>query len=199
MYSYLINIGKIISENLPASLRKPRRILFLKAMLSPLRALHTIFKAFIDNLFYFASYNGGMQSLTTALNDKFDPSLRRITVVDAFFDPTFIFYTTESQPAPYAYYVWEAGLPFASGHFCIHNGLLYKANATPTGSDVPGVSSKWDLQPDDIPYIHYTQEYTSEITFIVQVPSAITFSEDEMKALINSLVFAGPGYAIKIV
>lgn len=199
MFNYNININKLIQENLPALLRGPFRLDFYKALFKPLRVLHAELLLFIDLLLYESSYNGGMASLQAAINDKFDKTLRRITVVDAFFDPTYIYYVSENKPAPILYYVWENTLPFAANHFCLHNGIIYQANATPSGTDVPGVSPKWTATTRKPPYIRHVEEYTSLITFYVKVPFAITFDEKEMKALIAKYIFAGPGYLIRVI
>lgn len=199
MFNLGLNINKLIRENLPALLHTPIRLNRIKVYLAPLRLLWQEFNSFFTDVKYKAGFNGGMICLQAALNDKFDNSLRRITVVDTFPEPLYIFYTTENQPAPYLYWVWEVGINFSTGQYCYKDGIIYQANANTTGADVPGVSAKWDATNFELPSIGYTTEYTSEVTFFVNVPAAITFDVTEMKALINSFIFAGPGYLIKIV
>lgn len=87
----------------------------------------------------------------------------------------------------------------ASGEFCVKNNRVYEANAATTGADVPGVSTKWDLTIRAVPILRMQSNFNGAITFNVNVPSTVSFSLNEMKALINYYKMAGKGYQINVI
>ncbi|MDN3673070.1 hypothetical protein QWY99_08420 [Flavobacterium branchiarum] len=79
---YKIDFDRLILLLLPTSLRKIRLFGYIKALISPINSLHYQWTQIrTDNLLKL-SYNGQKCYLRKALNDKFDPELRRITISD---------------------------------------------------------------------------------------------------------------------
>lgn len=201
MFNYNLNIKKLIRENLPASLHKPKRLTTLQVLLAPLKKLYQEFLMAKNDALYRASYNGGMNSLQKALNDKYDAVNRGIVIKDAFYDKTNIYKRSESQIVPILYRRWSSGVynNVPAGVFCYHNGIVYEANTTVYSADVPGVSLAWNVTTRKPPVIAFKSNYQQAVTFYVFVPSAVVFDTKQMRAFINSFILAGPGYAIKIV
>lgn len=50
---------------------------------------------------------------------------------------------------------------------------------------------------EDNLYIYNTAEYTGNLDFIVKVPAALVFDENQMKSLINKYKLAGKNYTIQ--
>jgi len=80
-------------------LRKPVLMAFAKAAYAPLVTLHNGFMAFRKAKFYQIEMNYQTCYLESFLNDRFDPSQRRIYIEDAESrDGTFVFTRAEDQP-----------------------------------------------------------------------------------------------------
>ncbi|MBU2923070.1 hypothetical protein KO504_17100 [Winogradskyella psychrotolerans] len=81
MSNYLnVDIEKLIKLSLPIDLRKPKTIAFLNALFAPIKANYARFTAFKESVFYIVSHNSSIVLLQKMLNDKFDPSARRIYI-----------------------------------------------------------------------------------------------------------------------
>jgi len=200
MFNFKLNSLKLIYENLPFSLHAPKRINMLKVMLKPFKVIHADFIKAKDEFIYKCTFNGEVLYLQTALNDKFDLINRGITIVDSNYDPLYIYARSESKPPIMMYARWKSTINFATNDFCVTStNRVYQANAPTTGSDVPGVSSKWDLTTRTVPILRARSNFNGTITFNVNVPSTVSFNLNEMKALINYYKLAGKGYQINII
>jgi hypothetical protein len=200
MFDLRINILRVIKDNLPAFLWIGWNIDIFKVMSKPLRALYAEFKTKVDDLIYKAAKSGKVIDLETALNDKFDPILRRITITDAFFRPTYIYKKSESRPPIILYWKWNTITNFITGKFCYYtDGIVYQSNTTPNINKIPGVDPEWDVTTRKPPVILKKVNFETAIRFNVNVPTGLTYSTAEMKAEINYYKLAGLGYLIRTV
>lgn len=79
---YNIDFKKLILLMLPISLRKVGLIAWLEAMIEPIRQIQYDFVQKRQDTFYNLEHNGQAFSLRKILNDKFDPTQRRIKILD---------------------------------------------------------------------------------------------------------------------
>lgn len=145
---------------------------------------------------YRTRFNGQMQYLETALNDRFDPTNRDIYIQDAFYPKVFIYKKTEVKPAIIAYRKWNSTTSFSTGKFCWYQGDVYVANTT-AFNKIPGTDPEWTIQPSrSAPVLRKKANYNGYLSFFVMVPVALVFNQPEMEALINYYKLAGRGYQI---
>lgn len=79
---YKVDFDKLILLLLPTFLRKPVLFGYLKALISPIASLHYRWSKMREENLKKLSYNCQRCYFRGALNDKFDPFLRRITFDD---------------------------------------------------------------------------------------------------------------------
>lgn len=72
----------IIKKLVPAAYRGSNLADVIFALTKPLRSLNITFKSHKDSVDYDLQFNGQTMNLEHVLNDKFDPSLRRIYIED---------------------------------------------------------------------------------------------------------------------
>lgn len=82
MRKYNINFKRLALLLLPTFLRRPMMASLTYAVITPLGYIHTNFLQFCNDAAYRLNHNGQVCYLRAALNDTFDPELRRITVTD---------------------------------------------------------------------------------------------------------------------
>lgn len=82
------------------ALRQPRMMAWIYAFVRPLVSLHTTWKKYRESNLYKLNHTGQVCYLRGALNDAFDPDLRRITIdgTGGESDKTYIFTQGENQP-----------------------------------------------------------------------------------------------------
>ena len=79
---YNLNIDKLLVLLTPTFLRKPKLIAWLRTLAMPLNKLLDDFKVHRERDFYNLAHNSQVCYLRKALNDEFDPQLRRIKIED---------------------------------------------------------------------------------------------------------------------
>lgn len=198
MYNYLINFLKVINENLPVQLRAPIRLSRLQVWAKPFKVMYGEFLAKKADLDYRCNFSGQKIYLETALNDRFDPINRGITITDAFYDEVFIYKKSESRPPLILYRKWNSTTTWPIGSFCVYSGHVYTANTANTNK-VPGTDPQWTLTARKVPILRMKENYNGSTAFYVNVPSSVTFNQAEMTSLIKYYKLAGPGFQIKIV
>jgi hypothetical protein len=77
---YKIDFDRLILLLLPTFLRKPVLFAYVKALISPIASLHYKWVQMRAENLKTLSYNSQRCYLRGALNDKYDPDLRRITI-----------------------------------------------------------------------------------------------------------------------
>lgn len=79
---YSIDWNKLTDQNLPGVLHKPALIGLIEALQEPLRQDYAAFTAFKQDTDIRIAHDGRVFKLRKRLNDKFDNTLRRITIID---------------------------------------------------------------------------------------------------------------------
>jgi hypothetical protein len=77
---YKIDFDRLILLLLPTFLRKPVLFAYVKALMSPIASLHYKWEQMRSENLKTLSYNSQRCYLRGALNDRYDPDLRRITI-----------------------------------------------------------------------------------------------------------------------
>ena len=106
---YRVDFDYLAALLLPALLRGPRLLAWLRALLAPLRQLYATFLLYAEAARIELSYNSQTIVLESALNDQFDPDLRRITIdnSDTELQPLYFNLRSEQQPEKYLRLVAE--------------------------------------------------------------------------------------------
>lgn len=144
---------------------------WLRVLISPIKDIHTRFLAYRIIVNREASYNGQVMVLERMLNLQYYD-------VEAWASPgdvtaggrIYIDHTLDSIPNQYVFYNNEGQEP------------LYIYN---------------DSEGEPPEYVYYTSEYYSVVAFVVMVPVALTYDEDEMRARIDNVLQAGYNYTIQ--
>lgn len=97
---YDFNIFNHNKKALPVGWSKPRILAFLKAILKPVQLLEDNFVALVSKSRREANFTGQVIYLEHLLNDKFDPTQRRIYIDDGQENilPPFVFNKIEDRP-----------------------------------------------------------------------------------------------------
>lgn len=103
MFSKIFDIDypKLVSLLTPPDLRKQRLLALLGALIMPVRTVYGSFKANRISNLYKLAHNGQICYLRKALNDSFDPVLRRIYIGDGSRFKRQYIYTSGEQQARY--------------------------------------------------------------------------------------------------
>ena len=80
--TYNFNIDKLLVLLTPTFLRKPKLVAWLRTLAMPLNKLLDDFKVHRERDLYNLTHNSQVCYLRKALNDEFDPQLRRIKIED---------------------------------------------------------------------------------------------------------------------
>lgn len=123
---YRVDFDYLATLLRPSLLHKPRLRAWLAALLAPTRQLYADLLAYQAASFRELSYNGQTIVLEGALNDRFDPDLRRIRLdnSDVELQPLYVNFRAEQQPEKYLLFVPESP-PWTYAH-------LYSEFATQT-------------------------------------------------------------------
>lgn len=77
---YKVDFDRLVLLLLPTFLRKPVLFGYVRALITPIASLHYKWSRMRDENLTKLSYNSQRCYLRKALNDKYDPDLRRITI-----------------------------------------------------------------------------------------------------------------------
>lgn len=95
---YNVDFRKLPLLLLPIFLRKRLTIIFLDSYLTPLKKTHQAWNLFRNDNIYKIKHNGQVCNFRKALNDRFDPSLRRIYIDDGNrFQRKYLYTTAENK------------------------------------------------------------------------------------------------------
>lgn len=96
---YKIDFYKFGVLFLPSFLRKSKIVAYTRSLLSPMTDIHYNWSIFRDDNLYKIAHNGQVCYLRKALNDRFDPSERRIYIGEGYsFYRKYIYTTGEKKP-----------------------------------------------------------------------------------------------------
>ncbi|MBO2009159.1 hypothetical protein [Hymenobacter negativus] len=107
---YKVDFDYLSTLLLPALLRKPKLRAWLAALLAPLRQLYATFLLYAEATRIELAYNSQTIVLEGALNDQFDPLLRRIRIdnSDTELIPLYLNFVSELQPDVYLLFAAES-------------------------------------------------------------------------------------------
>jgi hypothetical protein len=118
---YDININKLAAWLTPGKVKQPRVLNWIRSLLYPFNLLYISFLKYRKDKLYQLSITPQVCYLTRLLNDRYDYTRRRITVVDSIdkdpvyiyrrdeLKPRYIFKKTENRPK-FIYTYGESGL-----------------------------------------------------------------------------------------
>jgi hypothetical protein len=163
-----LNIDRLVRWLLPIRKRKPLIIALLKVCTNPVKLLYQELLTFRDEKLNQLLYNGQVIYLQRILNIRFNSGNPGIYITDAVeIDELVIYRRSENKQPVYIY----------------------------TRAELDITDPAYD--PDAVSTYMYTRaEYQSGYDFKVKVPAAITFDQNEMKAVIDSYRLAGKRYQI---
>jgi hypothetical protein len=110
---YRVDFARLVWLLLPALLRRPRQVAWLTWLTGPVRRLYARFVAYEAYVRRELSYNSQVLLFELALNDKFDPGLRRIYITNSGTElqPVYLNFVAEQQPNPDLYFQAENHQP----------------------------------------------------------------------------------------
>lgn len=96
---YKVDYDKLVLLSLPAFLRKPILVGYVKAIITPIANQYDKWRFFRDDNLYKVHHTGQVCYLRKVLNDKLDPSLRRIYIGDGQrYKRKYLYTTGENKP-----------------------------------------------------------------------------------------------------
>lgn len=96
---YSVNWDRLIKMLVPGAVRNPVHIAWLNALITPVKTLHTTFALFRTAMDERLTIGPGKRILQYWLNEKYDPTERRIEIKDYDqLDTVFIYLESENQP-----------------------------------------------------------------------------------------------------
>lgn len=110
---YRVDFARLVLLLLPSLLRRPRQVALLQWLTTPVRTLYARFVAYEAQVRRELSYNSQVLLFEAALNDRFDPALRRIYISnsDVELQPVYVNFVAEQQPNPVLYFQSEGQAP----------------------------------------------------------------------------------------
>ncbi len=110
---YRVDFERLAWLLLPSLLRRPRQVAWLRLLTTPVRHLYARFVAYEAAVRRELSYNSQVLLFEAALNDRFDPAVRRIYISnsDVELQPVYVNFVAEQQPNPILYFQSEAKAP----------------------------------------------------------------------------------------
>lgn len=112
---YNISLPRLVLLLLPLPYRKQSWVSWLLALIAPFKELNVLFKIFRKDSSYKILHTPQVYSMENVLNDAFDPTLRRIYIVDGIYKaPVYFYEPDENKPVHFfeiepAVYFYEPG------------------------------------------------------------------------------------------
>lgn len=99
MRLFEINFDRLTRRLSPVKLRGPRLLGLTGAMVAPIKSLYERFIDFRTDVQYRLDHSSQVCHMRAVLNDTFDPTYRRLNIVDGpDFNPLYVFRKDESKP-----------------------------------------------------------------------------------------------------
>ena len=195
MSNFNINWPNLVHLNLPPHKRMIIRWKWILLVMTPLKFKHTEFIEFYEDQKYRVAHTSQKISIEKVLNDKFDNDDRGIYIgLRNPIDQIFLRQKSEELPI-ILYNKWKSLTTYSIGDFSTHGSYVWIATAVSTGESPFDGSAYWSIHADRF-YLHQSSEYLPK-GFIVYVPIAVVFDEDQMRALIDLYRLAGMYYEIQ--
>jgi hypothetical protein len=196
IFNYSVDWLTKVKQNLPILLRLPKRIDWIIALIKPIKDLYADFLIIQRDNYYAIRFTSQILYLQKLLNDLFDPTGNGIYITDYGLIPrVFLYNKIENNTPFYLYNKWDSTVTYATGEFSIHGQTVWKAQASSTNV-TPGTDpSKWRAYKDK-PYLRNKSEYALSGGFVINIPSALVYNDEQLRAIVDSYKFAGRYYII---
>jgi hypothetical protein len=94
-----IDFNKLVITLLPNELRKPKLVAYLQCLIFPISKIYNTWRKYRSDNLYKIEHNAQVCYFRKALNDRFDPSLRRIYITGGHkYERLYIYTTGENRP-----------------------------------------------------------------------------------------------------
>lgn len=195
MTNYDVNWDNHVWQNLTPSKRQPIRYAWLRFLMRPIKEIHAKFIAFKNREIYLSVHTSQKIYLEKILNDEFDLVDRGIYIgLISSIDKLFLYQHAESLPI-YLYNKWKTTQPYVIGDYATYGTKVWRA-ISPSTNQTPFVGSTfWTFHKDRM-YVYKKSEYNPK-GFIIFVPVALSFDENQMRALVDLYRYAGIYYEIQ--
>lgn len=199
MFNYAVNWIRVLKENLPLFMQKNRRVDLLLAFQKPFKDIHAQFLIVKASYAQKARFTGEKMYLQKALNLRYDPVGNGIYIQNNWPTLLWLFKETEVEPAPWVYLEWNAATNYLTNEYAqeglgVYRALNNNVNKLPSANPANWVL---DTNANGINYFFNESEYTSMNRFIIMVPVAVGYIEEEMRAIVDTFALAGINYTIQ--
>ncbi|HXU28012.1 MAG TPA: hypothetical protein VN698_12350 [Bacteroidia bacterium] len=195
-FNYNINWLKIIYENLAIDLQNIGRVTWIQSLISPFQAIYASFLQAKSDFIYKAQFNSQIEYLEMLLNDKFDPTARRIYIENTGSSTLFwVYQKAESKPPIYIYNRWKSATTYTANQYAVENNRVYVALVTTTGEQPSLNPTKWAYYKN-VQYLRRRSEFVTSYDFTVYVPLGLPFNDSSMRAQIDYYRFLSKMYQI---
>lgn len=193
-----INWRKLYTENTPNEWREIRSSTWFYLVYLPFRLMYATFLKFKTETDYLNNYNSQIIYLEKRLNDRWDP-FNKLIYIDNIADLSrnYLFNKIEARPTTYFYNKWNAAYAYQVGDLVVYKLKVYECLVPNIFAQPDNATIFWKYVKD-APILRNKTEYQLQNNFIVYVPSAVIFDENEMRATINLYKYAGLNYIIII-
>lgn len=104
MRKFVVELKRFIMMLFPLRWQKARLMAWLESITAPLRRIADELEAFRQANLYRLRHGPQVMHIEAVLNDKYDPALRRIYLIDGDgYEPLSIYRDAEGKQAPYIY------------------------------------------------------------------------------------------------
>lgn len=199
MFNYAINWLRVLKENVPLFLQKNRRMDLLIAFQKPFKSIHASFLVAKTAYAQKARFTGEKMYLQKALNLRYDPVGNGIYIQNNWPTWLWLFKDTEVEPAPFVYLEWDAAKNYLTNEYAQEGLGVYKALNNNTNKLPSANPADWvlDINANGINYFFNESEYQDAARFIIYVPVAVAYIEEELRAIVDSYALAGIYYSIQ--
>lgn len=194
-----VNWNFFIRIFIPIHKRHATRLAWLYVLVSGIKTVWETFYETINKHIYDLQFTGQKKWLEHVLNDRFDNVIRGI-YIDNIIDnrvALFVFNKIETRPPIYIYNKWRSTTSYVIGERIAYGTGIYECLIA-NSNIVPSTSIVYWQWISNRTYLQNKVEYYGGDSFIVYVPSAVSFDMAEMKRLINTYKLVGKQYRIEI-
>lgn len=187
---------RLVQLQVPQWMRRKRLVVWLLVCISQVRSLHGAFMAYRKDALYSLRITGQTTYLEKALNDRFD-FVNRLIYIETATDINQFYLRNKMELAPkiYFYNKYNPDHHYEQGQYATSQGHVWKtlvdSPANPPGTD----PSEWSDEGKQL-YLKNKGEGQILYDFIIWVPAALVFDENELRALVAIYKMAGKRYTI---
>lgn len=211
MSLFNINFRDIANQTLPHFLRKDDLLRFMFSAVKPLSTLNNDgvpiqsfgqlspsmyqFELFIKN---FLRFDARTIYLQRYLNDQWDPTLRRIVIVnDNESHVLYLFNEAEQSDPVFFYNLWDATIAYVASpeDYVVQDNIVYKCNTNNTNQQPPNASF-WDVDSTITFMYNFQDEFPFD--YRIDIPLSVTaqagYSDERFKQQVRLFNSAGRSF-----